>query len=224
MLRVLTSRAIKYAYDELVPGFGTDVVTTLSSTGAIPGQVASDAPLDLVIATSDAIDRFIAEGTVRPGTRVDLVRSGVGVVVKAGAPKPDIRSGASVRQALLAARSVGYSQGPSGVYLLKLFETLGIAAEVAAKAVQSTPGTPVARYVADGTAELGFQQVSEIINETGVDFVGPLPDDIQNITVFSSGVLPRADNPAAAGALQAYLSAPGAGVVFRKHGLEPAVG
>jgi molybdate transport system substrate-binding protein len=224
MLRVLTSRAIKYAYDELVPGFGTDVVTTLSSTGAIPGQVASDAPLDLVIATSDVIDRFIAEGTVRPGTRVDLVRSGVGVVVKAGAPKPDIRSAASVRQALLDARSVGYSQGPSGVYLLKLFETLGIAAEVAAKAVQSTPGTPVARYVADGTAELGFQQVSEIINEPGIDFVGPLPDDNQNITIFSSGVLTRADNPAAAGALQAYLSAPQAGGVFRKHGLEPAVG
>ncbi len=224
MLKVLTSRAIQYAYDALVPGFGMEIVTTLSSTGAIPGQVASDTPLDLVIATSAAIDRFIAEGKVHPGTRVDLVRSGVGIVVQAGAPRPDIASGAAVRQALLAARSVGYSQGPSGVYLLELFGRLGIAAEVAAKAVQSTPGTPVAVYVADGRAELGFQQVSEIINEPGIDFVGPLPGDIQNITVFSSGVLTRAANPDGARALQAFLSAPEAGGVYRKHGLDPAGG
>ena len=148
MLNVLTSRAIEYAYEELTPGFeAAKIITTWSSTGAIAAQVASDQPFDLVIAEAASIDRFIAEASVLSGSRVDLVRSGIGLAVKEGAPKPDIGSAEAVKQALLAAKSVGYSQGPSGVYLLTLFEKMGVAAEMRAKAIQSTPGTPVAHYV-----------------------------------------------------------------------------
>ncbi len=223
--RALVSRAVQYAYRELVPGFevasGTKVVTTWSSTGAIVEQVASDEAFDLVIAGAGTIDRLIAAGAVVPGSRVDLMKSGIGVAVKAGAPKPDIGSGEAVKQALLAAPSIGYSQGPSGVYLLALFEKMGIAEQVRAKATQSTPGIPVAHYLASGAVALGFQQVSELINESGITLLGPLPADIQNVTTFSSGVLTRAAAPAVARALQAYLSAPTADGAIRKNGMEP---
>ena len=220
-MRALVSRAIQYAYRELLPGFeaasGIAVDTVWSSTGAIVEQIASDAPFDLVIAGADTVDRFIADGSVLAGSRVDQMSSGIGVAVKAGAPRPDIGSGEAVKQALLAAPSIGYSQGPSGVYLLALFEKMGIAAQVGAKATQSTPGTPVA-------VALGFQQVSELIDEPGITLVGPLPADIQKITTFSSGVLTRATDPDGARALQAYLSAPAADAAIRRHGLAPGRG
>jgi molybdate transport system substrate-binding protein len=108
------------------------------------------------------------------------------------------------------------------VYLRGLFEKLGVADAVAAKAVQSEPGTPVARYLANGAADLGFQQVSELIHEPGITFLGPLPDDIQNVTVFSSAILNRAASPEAAAALQASLTDPAVDAVIRAHGMEPA--
>ena len=224
-MKALVSRAIQYAYRELLPGFeaasGIAVDTTWSSTGAIVEQVASDELFDIVIVGASTIDRFIADGSVRAGSRVDLMKSGIGVAVKADAPRPDIGSGEAVKQALLAAPSIGYSQGPSGVYLLTLFETMGIAAQIRAKATQSTPGTPVAHYLASGAVALGFQQVSELIHEPGIALVGPLPADIQKITTFSSGVPIRAAATEAAKSLQIYLSSPAADAAIRKHGMEP---
>lgn len=225
-VRVLVSRAVKGAYLALVPGFeaasGIKVVTTWSSTGDIVKQVASNEAFDLVIAAASTIEGFIDAEQVIADSRVDLMRSGVGIAVKAGAPRPDIGSGEAVKQALLAARSVGYSQGPSGVYLLRLFETMGIAAQLQAKATQSTPGIPVAHYIASGAVELGFQQVSELINQPDITLLGPLPADIQNVTVFSSGVLRSAIAPAEARALQAYLAAPASDAAIAKNGMEPA--
>jgi molybdate transport system substrate-binding protein len=225
-VRALISGAVEHTHAALVPAFeaetGLAIVTTRSSTNDIVRRMASDEPHDLVISTAENIARFIANGSVQAASRADLVRSAIGLAVKAGAPRPDIGSGEAVKRALLAARSVGYSQGPSGVYLLTLFETMGIAAAIRAKAVQSTPGTPVARYVAEGAAEIGFQQISEMIHESGIDLLGPLPADIQHVTVFSSGILTRATNPAGAGALQRYWATAAAAAVIRRNGLEPA--
>jgi molybdate transport system substrate-binding protein len=224
-VRVLASRAITYAYLELVPRFeaatGYQVDTIWSSTIHIGNHVASVEPFDLVIASAVSIEGFVKDGSVVSASRVDLMRSGVGVAVKEGAPKPDISSGDTVRRALLGARAVAYSQGPSGVYLRGLFEKLGVADAIAAKSVQSEPGTPVARYLANGDADLGFQQVSELIHEPGITFVGPLPADIQCVTVFSSAVLNRAESPEAAAALQAFLTDPAVDAVIRGHGMEP---
>lgn len=211
MVNVLASRAVKYAYLELVPGFeaacGIKVVTPWSSTGAIVEQVASDAPFDLAIASAGRIAGFIAGGTVLAGSRVDPMQSEIGIAVKAGAPWPDIGSGEAVKRALLAAKSIGYSLGPSGMYLQALFAKMGIANEMQAKATQSTPGISVAHYVATGAVELGFQQIGELIDEPGIAFLGPLP---------------RALAAKEARALQAFLAAPAAGAVVRKNGLEQA--
>lgn len=224
-ITVLASGAIREAYVELVPPFeaatGHKVTTTWSSTVLTKQRIAAGDVFDLVIVGAPEIEAFIAAGRIARGSRVDLMKVGVGVAVKAGAPRPDIGSADAVKRALLAATSVAYSTGPSGVYVQQLFERLGIADQMKAVARQTTPGTPVARYVARGEAELGFQQVSELIHEAGIDYLGPLPPEIQNVTTFSSGVHARADNPDAARALQVHLSAPIAAVVIRRHGMEP---
>ena len=168
------------------------------------------------------MDAFAKDGKIVAGSKVDLVKSSVGVAVKAGAPKPDLSSGDAVKKALLAAKSVGYSQGPSGVYMQSLFEKMGIADEIKAKAKVTPPGVPVATLVRSGEAEIGFQQVSELIHEVGIDYLGPIPADIQNITVFSSGVHAQSKEPTAAKALQKFLTAPAAAPVIKKHGLERA--
>ncbi len=224
-LKVLASGAVKDAYLELVPDFektaGNKVATTWAGTVDIKKRIGAGEFFDVVIAAAPEIDAFIAAGQLAPGSRVDLMKTGVGIAVKAGARKPDISSPAAVKQALLDAKSVAYSTGPSGVFLEKLFEKLGIADAMKAKSVQTKPGTRVAEYLARGEAELGFQQVSELINEKGIDFLGPLPADIQNITIFSSGVHTKASEPAAAKALQKFLTAPAAVPVIKRQGMEP---
>ena len=200
-VKVLASGAVKEAALELFPQFekasGNKVVVTWAGTVDIKKKIAA-------------------------GSKVDLVRSSIGVAVKAGAPKPDFQSGDDLKKTLLAAKSVGYSTGPSGVYLVSLFEKMGIADQIKAKAKITTPGVPVASLIRSGEAEIGFQQVSELIHEAGIDFLGPIPADIQNITVFSSGVPAAAKAQTEARALQKFLTAPAAAPVIKKHGLEPA--
>jgi molybdate transport system substrate-binding protein len=225
-ITVLSSGAVREIVTELLPQFegssGHKVAITWSGTAKIKTQIGGGETYDLVIVGAPVIDDFVKAGKVRPGSRVDLVRSGVGVAVKAGAPKPDISSAAAVKNALLAAKSVAYSTGPSGVYVQTLFEKLGIAEQMKAKSKQTVSGTRVGEYLARGDAELGFQQIAELIHEKGIDYLGPLPAEIQNITVFSSGIHAGAKQPDAAKALQAYLAAPGAASVVRKNGMEPA--
>jgi molybdate transport system substrate-binding protein len=177
---------------------------------------------DFVIVGAPEIDAFVQAGKVQSNSRVDLVRSGVGVAVRAGAPKPDISSSVAIKNAFPAAKSVAYSSGPSGVYMQKLFEKLGIAEQMKAKVKQAVSGTRVGGYLARGDAELGFQQIAELIHEKGIDFLGPLPPDIQNITVFSSGILTVSKNAEAAKAFQTFLAAPAAAPVIKKNGMEPA--
>jgi len=177
---------------------------------------------DVVLLAADAIDKLIAAGHVQAGSRVDLVRSPVAVAVKAGAPLPDIGTEDAVRHAVLAARSISYSTGPSGVYLVKLFERWGIAAEVQGKLVQAPPGVPVGSLVARGEVELGFQQLSELMHLDGISVVGLLPPAIEFITTFSAGLGVHGRQPEAVRALLAWLTSPEAAAAKRRHGMEPA--
>jgi molybdate transport system substrate-binding protein len=141
--------------------------------------------------------------------------------VRTGAPKPDISSGDALKKTLLSAKSIGLSTGPSGVYVAGLFQRMGIADEIKPKLKQVPPGVPVGTIIASGEAEIGFQQVSELIHVAGIDYIGPLPADVQHITVFSGGIHVGTKQPDAAKALVKFITAPAAVPVIKKHGLEP---
>jgi molybdate transport system substrate-binding protein len=224
-INVLASNALKEAYLELVPGFekATEhkVATTWAGTNDIKKRMAAGETYDLVIMAGPALDELVKQGKIVPGSRVDLAKSGVGVAVRAGAPKPDISSGDALKRALLAAKSIAYSSGPSGVYMEGLFRRLGIADEIKPKLKQTQPGNPVGEVIARGEAEIGFQQVSELLPVAGIDFIGPLPPDVQHITVFSGGIHTGAKEPDAAKALVRFITAPAAAAVIRKKGMEP---
>ena len=224
-INVLASNALKEAYLELVPGFekATEhkVATTWAGTNDIKKRMAAGETYDLVIMAGPALDELVKQGKIVPGSRVDLAKSGVGVAVRAGAPKPDISSGDALKRALLAAKSIAYSSGPSGVYMEGLFRRLGIADEIKPKLKQTQPGNPVGEVIARGEAEIGFQQVSELLPIAGIDYIGPLPPDIQHITVFSGGIHAGAKQPDAAKALVKFITAPAAVPVIKKKGMEP---
>ena len=149
------------------------------------------------------------------------MKSAVGVAVRAGAPKPDISSREAVRNTLLAARSIGYSTGPSGDHVVSLIERFGITDQVKPKLRQVPTGTRIETIIATGEAEIGFQQISELIRAPGIDYIGPLPSDIQKITVYSSGIHAQARQPEAAKVLVSVLSGSAATPVIKHHGMEP---
>jgi molybdate transport system substrate-binding protein len=224
-IRVMASNAFKEAYLELVPRFeqasGHKVVTSFVGSADIMKRMKAGESTDLVILAGNSVDELIKLGKVVPGSRVDLAKSGVGVAVRAGAPKPDIGSGDALKRALLAAKSIGYSSGPSGAYIAGLFQRMGIADEVKPKIRQTPPGVAVGDLIARGETEIGFQQVSELLPIAGIDFLGPLPPDIQQFTVFSAGIHVAAKEPVAAKALVQFLSSPASALVIRKKGMEP---
>jgi molybdate transport system substrate-binding protein len=223
-IKLLASSAIKFAYFELIPQFetatGHRVTAAWSSTPDIQKRIAGGEAADLVILGSNGTQELIKQGKLA-GTRVDFAKSGVGVAVRAGAPKPDISSADAVKKAVLAAKSVAYSAGASGIYLVGMFQKMGIAEEVKSKTATVKPGEPVGDVVARGDAEIGFQQVSELIPVKGIQYLGPLPAEIQNITVFAGGVHTGAKEADAAAALVKFLTAPDARATLEKHGLEP---
>jgi len=223
-LNVLSSNAIRQAYLELVPQFekatGHSVTTTWAGTNDVVKRVSGGELYDLVIMSADAFGK-IADRIV-PGTRADLVKSGIGVAVRPGTPKPDLSSGETVKQALLSARTIGHSSGPSGNYLQTLFGKLGVADAIKGKVRQTPAGTPVAVLMRAGEIDLGFQQVSELIHESGIEYVGALPADIQHTSFFGGAVHASATHPDAAQAWMRVLTDPANAAVIRKHGLEPA--
>ncbi|MFT3719006.1 substrate-binding domain-containing protein [Pseudorhodoferax sp.] len=225
-LKIISSMATKQVLAELIAQYrqahGAEV--QLESVGGVDAakRVQAGEAFDLVMLAQDAIDKLVAGGHVLAGSRVDIVRSGVAVAVRAGAPRPDIGSEAALRQAVLAARSLSYSTGPSGVALTKLFERWGIADELQSRIVQAPPGVPVGALVARGDAELGFQQLAELIHVPGIDLLGPLPDAVQITTVFSGGVAAACRQPEAARALLAFFAAPAAAEAKRRQGMDPA--
>ncbi len=228
---VMISGGFKSTYAALLPAFEAqsgDRVTTLpgpsmgTTPDAIPQRLARGEPDDVLIMVGSALDGLIRDGRALAGSKVDLALSPIGMAVTAGAPVPDISTVEKLRAALLAARSVAYSDSASGVYVGNaLFARLGIAAEMKTKA-RMIPATPVAEIVARGEAELGFQQVAEILPVPGITFAGRLPAEVQQNTVFSAGIATEARHPDAGRALVAFMASPAAAPVMERMGLDPA--
>ena len=223
-MRVLSSLAIKEAYLELQPRFekqsGHKVETEWLGMVDIVKRVNAGEVADALIASQKVMRELKSGGKV--SEVIDLAKSGVAVAVKKGAKRPDMGSAEAVKRALRAAKSIGYSSGPSGVYLAELFQKWGIAEELKPKSTQTPPGTAVGPLIADGRVEIGFQQMSELLPTAGIDIIGPLPADIQIVTTFSGGVHAAAKEAAAARAWLAFLTSPQSAAVLRKHGMDPA--
>lgn len=226
-LRIISSMATKSLLADLLalhaearPG----VEVELESVGGVDAtkRVQAGETFDLVALASNAIDKLAAEGHVVAGSRVDLVHSGIAVAVRAGAPAPDISDEAALKAAVLGARTLGYSTGPSGVALARLFERWGIAEQVSDRIVTAPPGVPVGALVASGEVELGFQQLSELMHLDGIALLGPLPPEVQIITTFSAGVATTSARPEAARALLAFLATPATAEAKRRNGMDPA--
>jgi molybdate transport system substrate-binding protein len=224
-IKVLSSQGTAEAYRELVPRFeqasGHRVVTVFTGTIDAEKRLAAGESYDLVIISAPSIDDQIKSGRIAAGSRVDIARSGIGAGVKAGAPKPDIGTVEALQAALLAAKSIGYSTGPSGVAFAGVLQKLGLAETLKNKIKQTPTGVLIGSIVASGEAEIGFQQVSEISHFPGVDYVGPLPGPVQHTTIFSAGIMAGARQPDAARALIRFITAPAAAQAFKKHGMEP---
>ena len=229
-VNVLATTAMKSSLDALAPQFaaasGHTPRIAYGPSGALARRVADGEHADVVI-LAGGIDDLIDRGKVVRATRTDVAAARIGVAVRKGAARPDISSPEAFRRTLLAARSVAFagpaSGGASGVYLRQVFERLGITAEVDAKArfARGGPDGMVSALVAAGEAEIGLQQISEILSVDGVDLVGPLPDALQTETVYAAGILAAAGQPEAAKALLAFLRTPVAASVLRSKGLEP---
>ncbi|MFM7024854.1 MAG: substrate-binding domain-containing protein, partial [Limnohabitans sp.] len=201
-----------------------DVQIEVESVGGVDAakRVEAGEAFDGVVLASNAIDKLIAGGHVMAGSRADLVLSGVAVAVPAGTPLPDISTEAALKATILAAPTLGYSTGPSGVQLAQQFETWGIAQEIAPRIVQAKPGVPVGSLVAKGEVALGFQQLSEMLGVQGITIVGGLPKAVEIITNFSGSVAATCQQPQAMRALLAFWQSGACDALKREHGMDPA--
>ena len=202
----------------------TGTAVRLEAVGGVDAaqRVKDGEAFDGVVLARGALQGLEEAGRLVPGSTVGLVNSGVYVAVPAGAGSPDISTEMTLKAAVLAAPSIGYSTGPSGTYLLKLFERWGIGEAIAARIVQARPGVPVASLMARGDIALGFQQLSELVGVPGIDIVGPLPAAVQLITTFSGAVCRSSTQPEAVRALLAFMAAPETAATKQRHGMEPA--
>jgi molybdate transport system substrate-binding protein len=224
-ITVMASLAFKAAYLQLVPLFeqasGHAVTTLWLPSVDMRARLKGGEVVDLIVMSRGAIEELIQFGAVTAANITTLARAGVGVAVRSGTPHPDIGTVEALTRTLHAARSVAYSTGPSGVYLTGLFARLGLTAMLAPK-IKLIKDEPTGALVARGEAEIGFQQKSEILPVAGVDYVGPLPAEVQNITVFAAGLHSRAPQPAAAVELVSFLTAPAARPVIESTGMDAA--
>ena len=229
-VRVMISGGLSAAYKELVPQFermtGNKVITSYGPSmgeteNAIPSRLARGEAADVLIMVGDALGVMISKGYAIADSRVDLVRSPIGVAVRAGASKPDITTPNALKETLLRAKSVAYSDSASGVYVgTELFKRLGISAEMEGKA-RMIPAEPVAAVVARGDAELGFQQISELLPIPGAELVGPLPPELQKITIFSAALTKNGKEREHGKALIDFLASTAAASALSKSGLDP---
>lgn len=224
-LKVIGSPGTRAPYTQLVPGFetatGHKVTTIWAGVVETTKRVAEGEVADVVMLPAAQIDQLIKQGMIVPDSRVEVAKSGIGVAVRSGAAPIDISSADGIRKALLAARTIAYSTGPSGVHVARLIQQWGIADDVKPKIVAVPPNTPIGEVVARGDAEIGFQQVSELLPVKGITYLGPLPAGVQETTVFCAGIHTRASAPDAGRALLQFLTAPEAAPVIRNTGMEP---
>ena len=224
----LITTAMKAAIDELVPPFeranGHNVRVSYGPSGGVARRFIGGEPADVIMIEAGALDELIKQGKVLPG-RTDVARTGIGIAVRKGAPKPDVSSPEALKRALLAAKSIGHTApaggGITAAHVMKLFEKLGIAAEVTPK-VKLAAGGPQGRVsvlVASGEAEIGLQQVSELMSNPEVEVIGMLPAELQQITTYSAGVTTGAKQPEPAKAFIRHLAAPAAMTIYKIKGL-----
>ena len=223
-IKGISSMATRQLLAELVASYQEVVLCDIAieAVGGVDAakRVRAGEPFDVVVLSSEAIDQLIATGHIDPASKVNLVNSGVAVAVKAGTIAPDISSEAALKAAVLAAKTISYSTGPSGVAIANLFERWGIAEQIASRVVQAAPGVPVGSLVAKGEVELGFQQLSELIHLEGIHSVGPLPPEIQITTTFSAGVCTTSKQAAAVRDLLAFMTSPDAIPAKLRQGME----
>lgn len=226
----ISSMATRRVLAELAAAYrqrsGADVATEVvfESVGGVDAarRVQAGEPFDVVVLDAAALDKLVAAGCVVADSRVDVVRSPGAIAVRAGAPQPDVGSADTLRQAVLSARTLGYSTGPSGTALLQLFERWGILEAVRDRLVQAPSGVPVARLVADGEVALGFQQYSEMMNVPGIEVLGTMPADCAIVSTFSAGLCATSTRPDAVRALLAFMRSPAVADIKRRHGMEAA--
>ena len=230
-IKVMTSGGFTEAYKNLTPDFerttGHKISTAYGASqggapDSIPSRLARGEPVDIVILAAPALEGLIKDGKVMAGSRVDLVHSNLGMVVRAGAPKPDISTFEAFKRTLLEAKSIAYSASASGVYLsTDLWPKMGVWEQIKDKS-KRIESERVATIVARGEAEIGFQQVSELLPIPGIDYVGPLPEGAQKTTIFSAGIAVGSKEPEAAKELIRYFTSPAAAPAIKKSGLDPA--
>lgn len=225
-LRVISSMATRQLLAELAQRHRAlhGAKIDIESTGGVDAfkRIAGGEQFDLVVLAADAIDRLLDEGHLAPAGRTDLVESAVAVAVRRGAARPDIADEAALKQAVIDAPSIGYSTGPSGAHLLRLFERWAILDQLEPKLLQAPAGVPVGALIADGRVALGFQQLSELLNVPGIDLLGPMPAPIQIITTFSAGLGRQCRQPQAARAFLSDINSAAAIPIKRRHGMQPA--
>jgi molybdate transport system substrate-binding protein len=224
-VKVISTIGVKMALPDIIAEFerttGHKVSITYGTASLLKTRILEGETADAAILTAPIVDDLIKEGRLATGSRVDLAKSGAGFCVKAGAPKPDIGTPEALKRTLLAAKSIGYSKaGASGVLLMRVAERLGIADQIKPKLVDTTG--LVGEVIAKGEAEIGTQQIPELMSVPGVDVVGPYPGELQVITTFSAGLDAKAKEAEAAKALLKFLSGAAAGVVYKSKGLDPA--
>lgn len=223
-ITVLSSNGVREAVIELLPQFekatGHRVQVVWDGSLNIKKRIGSGEAADLVVLPAADVDDLIASGGLTPGSRVDVARSIIGVAVRSGLAKPDVSTSENLTRALLAAKSIVISSGPSGVYLLELLEKQGILGMLRPRIKQLASGQPVGEALARGEGDLGFQQVSELLHVSGITYLGPLPADVQKVTIFSGGIPKTAKDVAVAREFLTFLRNPRNAAVLKKAGLE----
>lgn len=225
-IKLMSSMATRELLGELMVQWqrngGAEVKSEAAGGVDVERRIQAGEAADVVVLARNAIDRLMAGGWLLEGSGMDLVRSGIAIAVRADAPRPPIGDEQAVREAVLAARTLSYSTGPSGAYLEKLFERWGILQQLRPRIVVPPPGKPVGSLVAEGQAELGFQQLSELMNLRGIAVLGPLPPSIQHITVFSGAILRSSMQAAAARQLLEFMAAPAVDALKQRCGMDAA--